>query len=75
MLRGWSHGRKTRYPPEVRERAVRLVFEQESAHDSRWAAVTSIAEKMGRSAEALAQLGEAGRGGRGQRTRADEQRA
>ena len=53
MLRGWSHGRKTRYPPEVRERAVRLVFEQESAHDSRWATVTSIAEKMGCSAEAL----------------------
>ena len=46
-------GRKSKYPPEVRERAVRLVFEQEGSYDSRWAAVTSIAAKMGCSAEAL----------------------
>ena len=46
-------GRKSKYPPEVRERAVRLVFEQEGSYASRWAAVMSIAEKMGCSAEAL----------------------
>jgi transposase-like protein len=37
----------------MRERAVRLVFEQQSEHESQWAAIVSIAEKMGCSAEAL----------------------
>ena len=45
--------RTKRYSPEVRERAVRLVFEQEREYASRWAAVRSIAEKVGCSAEAL----------------------
>lgn len=31
-------GRKSKYPAEVRERAVRLVFEQLPSHDSEWAA-------------------------------------
>ena len=35
----------TRYSPEVRERAVRMVFEHE--HTSQWAAIVSIAEKIG----------------------------
>lgn len=39
--------RPGRYPAEVRERAVRLVFESEGNHDSQWAAITSIAAKMG----------------------------
>jgi transposase len=46
-------GRPSKYPPEVRERAVRLVFEQQPSHDSEWAAITSIAEKMGCTAETL----------------------
>jgi transposase-like protein len=37
----------------MRERAVRLVFEQQDAHESQWAAIVSIAEKMGCSSEAL----------------------
>jgi transposase-like protein len=37
----------------MRERAVRLVFEQQPAHESQSAAIVSIAEKMGCSAEAL----------------------
>ena len=46
-------GRKSKYPPEVRERAVRLVFEQQGSHDSQWAAIGSIASKMGCSPETL----------------------
>lgn len=46
-------GRKSTYPAEVRERAVRLVFEQRPAHESEWAAITSIASKMGFTPETL----------------------
>jgi len=34
--------RQTRYPKEVRERAVHLVFEHECEYDSQWAAIASI---------------------------------
>jgi len=43
----------TRYSPEVRERAVRLVQEQVREHASEWAAIVSIAEKVGCSPETL----------------------
>ena len=46
-------GSHKKFPPELRERAVRLVFEQQDAHESQWAAIVSIAEKMGCSSEAL----------------------
>ena len=42
-----------RFSPEFRERAVRLVFEHEAEHDSQWAAIGSIAGKMGCTAETL----------------------
>jgi transposase len=46
-------GRRSKYPAEVRERAVRLVFEQQPDHESQWAAITSIAPKMGCTPETL----------------------
>jgi transposase len=44
-----------RYPREVRERAVRMVFEHREEHSSEWATITSIAEKFGMAPETLRQ--------------------
>ena len=45
--------RPSRYSPEVRERAVRMVREHEKDHDSQWSAIRSIATKIGCSSETL----------------------
>ena len=45
--------RPSRYSPEVRERAVRMVFDHEREHESQWSAIRSIAAKIGCSSETL----------------------
>ncbi len=45
--------RLSRYSPEVRERAVRLVRAHGAEHPSEWAAIESIAGKLGCTAETL----------------------
>ena len=42
-----------RYSPEVRERAVRMVFDHQGEYPSQWQAVVSIAAKIGCTAETL----------------------
>jgi transposase len=45
--------RRERFSGEVRERAVRMVQEHQVDHESQWATICSIAEKIGCSAETL----------------------
>jgi transposase len=45
--------KSARYSPEVRDRAVRLVFEHQGEYPSQWAALESIAPKIGCTAETL----------------------
>ena len=73
-------GRKSKYPPEVRERAVRLAREQFSEYDSEWGAISSVAAKFGCSAETLrkwirdaeAEAGKRAAGGKDQSERITE---
>ena len=40
-------GRASQYPSELRERAVRMVFEVTPDYSSQWAAITAVAQKLG----------------------------
>ena len=46
-------GRPSKHSPEVRERAVRMVFDQTAEHPSQWAAIRSVGEKLGIRTESL----------------------
>jgi transposase len=46
-------GRRSKYSPELRERAVRMVFEHTPEYPSQWGAIRSVAEKIGCPVEVL----------------------
>ena len=45
--------KQSRYSPEFRERAVRMLLDQQGEYDSQWSAMSSIAAKVGCTAETL----------------------
>jgi transposase len=45
--------RPGKYPAEMRDRAVRMVFEAEARCDSQWEAIRSVADKLGRTSETI----------------------
>ena len=49
-------GRRSKYSPELRERAVRMVFEHAPEYPTQWGAIRSVAEKMKRTGNVGGQL-------------------
>lgn len=45
--------RSGRYPAEMRERAVRMVFDHQHEYGSQWEAISSVAEKLGLTPETV----------------------
>jgi transposase len=48
-----TESKSPKFSSEVRERAVRMVFEHRTEHASQWAAIVSIAAKIGCTAQTL----------------------
>jgi len=69
--------RRSKFSPEVRERAVRLVEETRESHESEWAAIASVAGKIGCTPETLrkwVRQAQRDAGKRGGLTTSDKQR-
>ena len=60
------------YPQEMRERAVRMVFDHQGEYPTQWKAIESIAEKLDINHETLRQLGPPSRGRCRQAARVDD---
>ena len=63
------------YPAEVRERAVRMVFDHQDEYPSQWKAIESISAKLVYQPRDTADLGAPGRDRRRPATRAHDRRA
>ena len=48
-----NESKSPKFSPEVRERAVRMVLEHRGEHPSQWSAISSIAAKIGCTAQTL----------------------
>ena len=57
-----------KYSPEVRERAVRLVLDNQGQHESRWSAILSISSKIGCAPQTLNEWVKKAEVDRGERT-------
>ncbi|CAO4155244.1 hypothetical protein LPLAFNJD_LOCUS4396 [Methylorubrum aminovorans] len=64
--------RSTPFSPEVRERAVRMVFDHQGEHGSQYRAIRSIAAKIGCSGETLRNSGPASLAGPGPAPRTND---
>lgn len=42
-----------KFSPEVRDRAIRMIYEVRESHDSQWAAIETVASKIGCTAQTL----------------------
>ena len=56
-----NHKTSAKFSSEVRERAVRMVLEHRGEHASQWAAIVSIAAKIGCTAQTLNECIDSGR--------------